>query len=345
MSNKQEKEGMTSHLVLLPNKALEDAKNELTMLQVYHPRQDSTLVFMQEGKFFEIQKAQIAKYSSWFIGQRVLPNKDILMSTPYDPRFILLPYFETAGSRFSPLDQIVHTSTIPTPVNIKIPPLHHWRNWNMDEVFDVNDQLGEDMIVFRFNKEKTISWLRNKVEKVARVLALQRKRAQQHAQPSFAASFRSGNAVAKKPPIEVENEAVVNETDRHSAIEIVCDYISDSLISDLISSFGISVDAVMVTKANLSGVKRKADWELALEQEQEEMAQSTLLKGSSSGNGNKIDSGLTVEGTVATNYSIYLKGENPINSQPVAKVTKTMTLNAAAAKGTKTIASFFGAKK
>lgn len=80
------------------------------------------------------------------------------------------------------------------------------------------------------------------------------------------------------------------------------------------------------------------------------MARNALLKGSASKANTDLTSSTSAATTTATasstDYSIYLKGEHPTNAtQPAAKVTKTMALNASAAKGTKSISSFFGAKK
>ncbi len=261
----------STHLIMLPKQASgENLSHELTMIQVYHPRQDSTILFMNGSKFFEVQKTQVAKYASWFVGQRVIPNKDVMMAAPFDPRFILLPYFEKAGSRYSPIDQIVHSSTLNTPANVKIPPLEHWKQWRLEEVFDVNDKLGDDMIVFRFNKDKTMAWLQNKVEKVAKVLAIQRKRAQQQAQPLFAASFRSGSSFQQQQQRQHQSttdneEVIVDDVDKRGAIELIGDNLSDSLIGELTKLYGFTPEEIMVTKANASGVKRKADWEIALE--------------------------------------------------------------------------------
>lgn len=262
-------EKASTHMVLLPRSTVNGtASCSLKIIQVYHPRQDSTILLVQGQNIYELQKTQIAKYASWFLDQRVLSNKQMLMGTPIDPRFILLPYFEVAGSRYSPLEQIVHSSNITTPSNVKVLPLQHWRQWKMDEVFDVNDKLGDDMIVFRYNKDKTLAWLQRKVEKVSKVLALQRKRVQQTAQPLFAESFRSGSSFQQQHQHHQKNfsveDTVIEDQDRRVALEITCDLLSDSLISELVPVFGYTVDEIMVTKS-ASTLKRKAEWEIALE--------------------------------------------------------------------------------
>lgn len=266
-----EESGPVTHIVMMPKESLSPTANvELNTIQVYHPRNDSTVLFIQGGQFFEVQKTQIAKYGSWFLDQRVSSNKNVLFATPFDPRFILLPYFEKAGSRYSPLEQIVHSSSIPTAANVKVPPLQFWRQWKMEEVFDVNDKLGDDMIVFRYNKEKALAWLQNKVEKVAKILAVQRKRAQRQTQPLFVTSFRSGSSFQQQhqqqQSVQEDPEtAVVEDQDRRTAVELVCDNISDSLAGDLVQAFGYSVEEILSTKAATTSLKRKADWEIALE--------------------------------------------------------------------------------
>lgn len=82
----------------------------------------------------------------------------------------------------------------------------------------------------------------------------------------------------------------------------------------------------------------------ALQQEREEAEQNALLKGTSATNSTTTAKPATA--AAPTDYNAFLKGEHANGpSQPAAKVSKTVTLNAAAAKGTKSISSFFGAKK
>lgn len=256
-------------LIVAPDTAVKGShpqvKSELSVFQVFHPRHESCILLQQEGKFFEIQKSQLGKYASWFINQQVNSSKHIYLGSQVDPRFLLLPYFEAAGSRFSPLEQIVHSSTIATKGDgVRILPLTHWKQWRMEEVFDVNDKLGDDMILFRYNKDKTLAWLQGKVNKVALVLAKQRRLLEQRSQSLFAPSFRSGSA-APSHTTNTPTDIAVDRHDTKLAVEIVCDNLSDALVAELVAAVGFTVAEIMVTKAPTSSLKRKADWEVALE--------------------------------------------------------------------------------
>ena len=35
--------------------------------------------------------------------------------------------------------------------------------WNMQDICDINDKLGDDMILYRLNRDKTLSWLKEKI--------------------------------------------------------------------------------------------------------------------------------------------------------------------------------------
>lgn len=85
-----------------------------------------------------------------------------------------------------------------------------------------------------------------------------------------------------------------------------------------------------------------------LQQEIEEGERNAVFKGKGSAVqpvvSNKVEA--TAPASGSSDYSAYLKIEQTnAPSQPSAKVSKTISLNAAAAKGTKSISSFFGVKK
>lgn len=72
-----EESGPVTHMIMMPKESLSPATNvELSTIQVYHPRNDSTVLFVRGGQFFEVQKTQIAKYGSWFLDQRRIPVAD-----------------------------------------------------------------------------------------------------------------------------------------------------------------------------------------------------------------------------------------------------------------------------
>lgn len=142
----------------------------LSLLTLPHPQQDEGgVLFCQAGsRLYELQSVQPRKYGAWFIDQRVASDSSFLMATKFDPKFLLLPFLEKA-TRYSPLDQIITYVEGCDQI-----PLHHHSEWSMNDICDVNDQLGDDMILYRLNMDKTLLWLQTKVNNTALYLCKKR---------------------------------------------------------------------------------------------------------------------------------------------------------------------------
>jgi len=148
---------------------VQDRPERLQFVTFPHPKSSSLVVFMMSGKdFYELQTARIRKYNSWFVNQRVSSNGSISLGTRFDPKFLILPFLEKAGSKFSPLDQIVPVIEGSTRI-----PLTSATCWSLHLVADIKD-LGDDMIFYRYSKEKTLLWLQKKTAALAQVLAKNR---------------------------------------------------------------------------------------------------------------------------------------------------------------------------
>ena len=89
------------------------------------------------------------------------------------------------AAKFSPLNQIVTTSDETSRI-----PLEACKNWKMEEICDINDSFGDDIIFYRYNEEKTIKWLKNKVNKTGITLANQRCKRSAAQNTSFASQRR-----------------------------------------------------------------------------------------------------------------------------------------------------------
>lgn len=265
-----EQAGVKKHvLLMMPGSSSSADKNihEIRLLQVPHPRQDVTIICADpvstkdSSHFLELQSAQLGgKYGSWFINQRVVSSQSIYLATRMDPRFLLLPYLEQGGSRFSPIEQIIHSvdqQQQSSGRTAKI-PLEKINAWKMEEMSDINDKLGDDMRLYRHNPGKVIEWLRNKVNKVADVLARQRVEKQQSL--NKASTFVLGG-VHPAESCESLKSAPTREEIK-LAVEIVCDCVSESNASSLIDSFGFNTSEIGAKSQTL---KRKSDWEIALE--------------------------------------------------------------------------------
>lgn len=142
-------------------------------------------VFLQCNNYlYELQSVQPRRHGSWFVNQKVISNGSFLVANKIDPRFLLLPFFENSSQKYSPLNQIVLPSE-----NCNRIPLEHASTWKLDEVCDVNDKLGDDMILYRWNAEKVLLWLRGKVDRTAAALAIERRNQETRDNSLHATSF------------------------------------------------------------------------------------------------------------------------------------------------------------
>ena len=191
---------------------------------------------------------------------------------------------------------------------------------------DVNDRLGEDCMLYRYNKEKTLNWLKNKVNRTATVLARQRKRDQLHNQ-TFSSTFVSANSKEVKPV-----DDVVLHEDRILALEIISEYLTKTTYQQLLDFSGIS-ESDLVKKDDTSNKanKRKADWEIDLEIEKEMTAYNTHQHQRT-----EVRNADSNAPNLTTNSNT-----NTLKAKPPAAKTKAME---GAAKGTKSIFSFFNKK-
>ena len=141
--------------------------DNLLFVNLPHPKAGNDVVFViVDGNIMELQSVQPRRHGSWFIDQRISSDNFLYLASKIDPRFLILPFLEKDPLRFRPLDQIVLSKI----------PLTGSQDWKLDEICDVNDKHGDDMIFFRINELKTLKWLKLKVEKTAVILSLQRAR-------------------------------------------------------------------------------------------------------------------------------------------------------------------------
>jgi hypothetical protein len=198
---------------------------------------------------------QLVHQSKSFIELKSVRRNEI------DPRFLCLPYLERAGAKFCPLDQVVCTNDV---VGCSRLPLTKSTQWKLDEITDVKD-LGDDLILFRFNESKTLSWLSVKVRRTAAHFMSQRQQKVDMENVAFVSSFQSSiqaNVNSKNSSTETQLSEP-NSHDIKTAVQVISDYLSESMSEKLLRVFGLSASDLTDTK-NLNS-KRKTDWEADLE--------------------------------------------------------------------------------
>eukprot|EP00559_Dactyliosolen_fragilissimus_P002851 CAMPEP_0184859516 /NCGR_PEP_ID=MMETSP0580-20130426/4487_1 /TAXON_ID=1118495 /ORGANISM="Dactyliosolen fragilissimus" /LENGTH=403 /DNA_ID=CAMNT_0027356161 /DNA_START=54 /DNA_END=1265 /DNA_ORIENTATION=- len=127
------------------------------------------------------------KYSSYFVGNRVISNGNLHLMNRVDPLYFLLQslyknlncgvnknskeILNDKLSKWQPIDQIF--SLLPTEVRSTL-YLNEESNdidiKQMKNLFDVSDQFGEDLILYKFDLTKVMVWLSKKYDIVRNTL-------------------------------------------------------------------------------------------------------------------------------------------------------------------------------
>lgn len=150
-----------------------------------HPKDSTPVMCIQlESDIYELQAASIRKHAAWFINQRVSSSSTIYMANKMDPRFLCLPCFLKSAAQYSPLNQIITAAE-----GFDRIPLSSISSWKIEEICDVNDQFGSDMILYRYNEEKTLKCLSGKVRRTAQVIAAQRHLKKSQVNSAFVSTF------------------------------------------------------------------------------------------------------------------------------------------------------------
>ena len=137
--------------------------------------------------------------------------------------------------------------------------------WRMDEIADVKD-LGDDLILFRYNEIKTLNWLRAKVTRTAKHFMIVRQSQMALQNTTFVNSFQSSS----QAPPSLTNSFLVNSIpsepdsqDIKTAVQVESDYLTDSMTTKLLKEFNLTLADLIDLKNHNS--KRKTDWEADLE--------------------------------------------------------------------------------
>jgi len=82
------------------------------------------------------------------------------LASKVDPLFFLLNVCKDAAARWAPLDQIC--SSFPFRIGNASRQLMH--------LCDVNDELGDDLVLYKFSEERALMWLKKKFDAVYNVM-------------------------------------------------------------------------------------------------------------------------------------------------------------------------------
>ncbi|XP_013148485.1 PREDICTED: ribonuclease H2 subunit B [Papilio polytes] len=245
------------------------------------------------NKMFEVVTFN-EPYSSWFIGDYVKSDGSILMVTPINPLFLVLPRLkEQCANRAVPLNDLLSEKGFDKIVDFVM---------NMESIGDLKG--APEMKAYKYNEEKTLNWLEERVHKVAKVL----KEKNIH--------VTSGAISSTFVSSTLSNENVDEEFYLKYAHGIISEYLQEDLVEKLEKRFNFKPEIIETV-----GKKRKSEVDL-------------------NNSNKKAKNESTSEDVNDVKVGVLLNGSSETKKKPTAKEKARQK----AASGTKTISSFFTKK-
>ncbi|KAF7315468.1 hypothetical protein MIND_00061800 [Mycena indigotica] len=231
---------MATHLAVLPD-AL--PLEETRFLRLLHPRTElPTLFLAHPDSILEVQSVSPTNERSWFIDQTIVSDGKLLLFTPVDLAFLLIPvlqsvYSENFPGMFRPADEIFEdAATIleqpaDTSNSISREDMTYFTSIKgctraLRCVCDVQE-ISEDIVVYRYSREKVVQYVRNKVERLSR--------------PEITEISRTLiRNLAKDGLLEDGREELLKLGRIRAACDLVCQYLPSNLRTLLLASYDFS---------------------------------------------------------------------------------------------------------
>lgn len=216
-----------SWVVIAPDSAIDTHKHDgdPVFVRLRNPSTDAASLYMLgcgDVMLYEV-KAFEDDFHSWFVGQAVQRDGRLIFVTPLDPLFLVLPYLIKSGKegKFQRVDQVVKDEEFPACSRLlscarTLASLHH-----IAEEKEAGSQMYH-----RYSQEKTMNWLKKKVERM--VIALKKR------------NISVGEGVKSSTYVRVKSETENQEEDflRYSH-GLISEYISEDLSKALLTLLGL----------------------------------------------------------------------------------------------------------
>ncbi|KPJ13747.1 Ribonuclease H2 subunit B [Papilio machaon] len=245
------------------------------------------------NKMFEVMTYS-EPYRSWFIGDFVKSDGSILMITPINPLFLVLPRLkEQCLNRAVPLNDLLSEKGFDKIIDFVK---------NMDNIGDLKGPA--EMKAYKYNEEKTLNWLEERIHKVAKVL---NEKNIHVVSGAVSSTFVSSN---------LNNDSIDEEFYLKYAHGIISEYLQEDLVEKLEKRFNFKPEIIETV-----GKKRKSEVDL-------------------NNSNKKAKNESTCEDFNDVKAGVLLNGSSETKKKPTAKEKARQK----AASGTKTISSFFTKK-
>ncbi|KAM3966848.1 ribonuclease H2 subunit B [Aphomia sociella] len=222
-----------SSWVLLINESLFE-NNNFTIISLPHPAHGKPAKYCLDNKNSKIYELVnfSEPYRSWFLGDTVKSDGNLLMLTPINPLFLVLSRLkEECTNRAVPLEDLLSGKDYSKILDFAT---------NLDMIGDLKGPV--DMKACKYNQDKTLTWLEGRVQKLAKVLREKN------------VHVTSGAASATFVASNIGNDTIDEEFYLKYAHGMVSEYLQDELVQLLEKRFNFKSDLIESV-----GKKRKSE--------------------------------------------------------------------------------------
>ncbi|XP_033119836.1 ribonuclease H2 subunit B-like [Anneissia japonica] len=216
-------------------------------IKLRHPKTDKCALFLVGNDGYKIYEllALKEKYRSWFIGDTVQRDGSLRITTSVDPLFLLLPYLIKAAENgmYMTLDQLVDDKQFPQCTRL----LKCCEKCDISQVSDCKGSV--EFTAYRYSEDKTITWLKAKVEQVATKLEEKSIHVTGGAQSATFVRSSKGNGASKEDYMRY-------------AVGLVGDYLQVPLAQKLAKQLGIEEKVVSPKSSEPAAKKIKLSKDL-----------------------------------------------------------------------------------
>lgn len=302
---------------------------------------------------------QSKNYGSFLVGSRVISNGNLHVATRIDPLFLALGYVDADSlQQWQPFDQWLDGLALPQALQQAL-SVEQWKHLcDTKGMYGDADGDDDDLVLYKFNPDKVLSWLEIKYQRalkvlqeqyVARSLQEQVIRAQnKENQGAFHSGFQPApeedlpSTTTLTPPPMTPTTTLSEDQmrlAREESLQLVCEYLSQEWRTKLTDKVGLSPDALLSERqrrrakqeekddgGGMSNNKKRASWEApAGHDESQELLQFTMGNNSAAG-----DDAEDIKAAKQKHDKIHAK------THGVKRLAKVST------KGMKSLSSFFG---
>ncbi|KAK9888667.1 hypothetical protein WA026_000896 [Henosepilachna vigintioctopunctata] len=197
-----------------------------------HPNTGESAIFLFSPANNSVQEVLTFNEGrrSWFIEESVKSDGKLQLSTPIDPIFLVLPYLrKQCTNQAIPLDQLLHDEEYPETERLL-------KSSGLKYLNLIADRKGaEELNAFKYNEEKTLSWLKKKTERVADILRQK--------------NIHVGVGAVSATFVKAKNEAFDNEAYLSYAHGIVSEYLMDDLSLKLLKYLNLPEEPTLKRKS------------------------------------------------------------------------------------------------